>query len=175
MKLGTFVGKKTIAFSAEEKAYIENTVKAFFEKNYPSVKYNIEIKNSMAGLNGICIFVHMFDKVRNYRDSNNNLVNPQYINMLFYKSIGYDEAVTGPFYKWPEGFKPEYNISSFSLSAHVNGHERGYKRKNIYYHTNLGKNHYVFDTELSELEIDNTLSAMSKYIDSLKPCKKNII
>lgn len=177
MKIGTFVGKETVEFTDSEYATIVEKVSTMCDEIFGMDGYSLNWSGEMSchtctivpkifSCNGECAI----------RLRSKHLAHFKFIRLFVYKQNGYDEKVEGYCYNWEEGYKPNLNLTSFSVSAYVIGDWKKYYGKRSEHNTGIiGDNNlctYEYDTEISDLIGNDTISmfrSVKAEIDNAKP------
>lgn len=169
MKLGTFVGKEFMSIPSDVQNDIAQQIQETIINSFPNpTKYNISKEES-------CDFTHTISfKITNFspdelRDYLGNTYIPKYIRVNVHLQKGYDEAVAGRCYEWTEGYKPEYDIISYSCSIDFIGDFRGYRKKNTEHYVGITRTNYSYGTELEDLTIKEGLKNISNYFYNSTP------
>lgn len=181
MKLGTFVGKEFVEITSGELDVFNREVYKLADRYFGAGNYETMcIENQMTGFVHYRIIPKVFECNGKYalRLKCGNQVRFRYIHIMVVKHKGYDESVEGKFYEWEEGYKPEYNITSYTVKTDVIGDWKGYRRKNCEMAVGiLGDNKlwsYDFDTDYEDLfgeATENIFKDVARELKNAKPTK----
>lgn len=181
MKIGSFVGKENVEFTTEELNTFKTQLIELADKHFGIGAYTIyEMDGVGVGSIHYTIKPKMFDTGNCFalRLKSGDQAKFSNIHISIRKHKGYDEKVVGVCYKWKEGYKPEYNITSFGMSVAVMGDWKGYRRKNCLMSVGINGVHrlwgYDYDTEATQLigEMTDKIFANTVWeIQNAKPTK----
>lgn len=184
MKLGTFVGKEFVEVTTDELDVFNKEVSKLADKYFGAGNYElVTIDNQTTGFVLYSITSKVFDCNGKFalRLKSGHQARMRYMHIMVVKHKGYDESVEGKFYEWDEGYKPEYNITSYSVNVEVTGDWKGYRRKNCEVAVGIiGNNRlwsYDYDTDHNKLFGDATEKVFKDLMWELNNAKptKNVI
>lgn len=165
MKIGTFIGKQFITLNENEIAHIEKNLKESIDETLANkirhteadtdvylhtIKIGLKPSHVMRSQNGACFI-------------------PRYIRVCAGKSKGYDEAKCGVFYKWPKGYKPTLDLTSYNVTIDLMGDFRGYHKRTIERGVGITQTTYKYGTELSDIDVKEGINKIAAYLKGSRP------
>lgn len=160
MKIGSFVGKKSVSLAKNEiNEFVTNIKKGVEQLNFVKLnKMNVEETD-----NSLNITIS-FKKPNTMRDSYGNCYKPNYIVVQVRKSLGYDENVCGKFYEWKDGYEPTLDIQSYSTNINMIGDYRKKYCRNVEHRVGIIPTDYQYGTEMTDFDIVKAFEKIRMYL-----------
>lgn len=165
MKIGTFVGQQFITLNENEIAQIEKNLQESVDETLASKICHTKAETSVYG-HTITIKLKPSHVMRS---QNGDCFIPRYIRVYAGKSKGYDEAKCGVFYKWPKGYKPTLDLTSYDVNIDLMGDFRGYHKRTIECGVGITQTTYKYGTELSDIDVKEGINKIAAYLRSSRP------